>query len=95
MLRSPELQKDSPRLGRDPLINPWNMMHMVTYDRMRPLPDVQYDVMCWTTSTGNVLPVIAFPSRNCHTAADYGAVLSAQRALGTSLPVFPVEQVWA
>ena len=55
-----------------PLINPRNMTHMVTYDRMRPLPDVRYDVTCRATMTGNTLPVIAFPSRNCHTVVITG-----------------------
>ena len=42
-------------------------MHTVTYDRVHPLPDVQYDITCRGTTTGNVLPVVAFPSRNCQT----------------------------
>ena len=71
------------------------MTHTVTYHRVRPLPDVRYDVTCRATMTGNVLPVVAFLSRKRHTAMITGAVLSAQRALGTGLLVFPVEQAWA
>ena len=54
------------------LINLRNMTHTVTYDRVCPLPDVRYDVTCRTTMTGNALPVIAFPSCNCHTVVITG-----------------------
>ena len=64
--------KRLPEIRAQPLINPRNMMHTVTYDHVRPLPDVRYDVMCQATTTGNVLPVVAFPSRNCHTAVITG-----------------------
>ena len=64
--------KRLPKVRAQPLINPQNMMHMVTYDCVHPLPDVQYDITCRATTTGNALPVIAFPSRNCHTAVITG-----------------------
>ena len=65
--------KRLPEIRVQPLINPRNMTHMVMYDRVCPLPDIQYDVMCWATTTGNTLPVVAFPSRNCHTAVITGS----------------------
>ena len=43
-----------------------NMTHAATYNRVCPLPDVRYDVTSRATVTGNVLPVVAFPSRNQH-----------------------------
>ena len=54
------------------LINPRNMTYMVMYDHVHPLPDVRYDITCRATMTGNTLPVIAFPSRNCHTTVITG-----------------------
>ena len=47
-------------------------MHTVMYDHVRPLPDVRYDVTCRATMTDNALPVVAFPSHNCHTAVITG-----------------------
>ena len=64
--------KRLPEIRAQPLINPQNMTHMVMYDRVHPLPDVRYDVTCRATMTGNALPVIAFPSHNCHTAVITG-----------------------
>ena len=64
--------KRLPEIRAQPLINPKNMTYMVTYDRVCPLPDIRYDVACWATTTGNVLPVVAFPSHNCHTAVITG-----------------------
>ena len=61
--------KRPPEIRAQPLINPRNMMHTVTYDHIGPLPDVQYDV---TSTTSNALPVVAFPSRNCHTVVITG-----------------------
>ena len=65
--------KRLPKIRAQLLINPRNMMHTVTYDRVRPLPDVRYDVTCRATTTGNALPVVAFPSHNCHTAVITGS----------------------
>ena len=64
--------KRLPEIRVQPLINPQNMTHMVMYDHVCPLPDVRYDITCWATTTGNALPVIAFPSRNCHTVVITG-----------------------
>ena len=64
--------KRLPEIRAQPLINPRNMMHTAMYDCVRPLPDVRYDVMCRATTTGNVLPVVAFPSCNCHTVVITG-----------------------
>ena len=64
--------KRLPEIRAQPLINPRNMTYTVTYDHMHPLPDIRYDVTCQATMTSNTLPVIAFPSRNCHTAVIMG-----------------------
>ena len=60
--------KRLPEVRAQLLINPRNMMHTVTYHCVRPLPDVQYDITCRATMTGNALPVIAFPPHKRHTA---------------------------
>ena len=64
--------KRPPKIRVQLLINPRNMMHMVMYDHVRPLPDVRYDLTYRATTTGNTLPVVAFPSRNCHTVVITG-----------------------
>ena len=64
--------KRLPKVRVQLLINPRNMMHMVMYDCMHPLPEVRYDFTCKATMTGNALPDVAFRSRNCHTVVITG-----------------------
>ena len=64
--------KRLPGTRAQPLLYPRNVMHVATYNCMCPLPDVRYDVMSWATATGNALPVVAFLSRNRHTAVFIG-----------------------
>ena len=87
--------KRLPEVRAQPLINPRNMTHTVMYDRMRPLPDIRYDVMCQATTTGNVSPVIAFLSRNCHTAVITGPYSVPEGPWVPVYPFFPVERAWA
>ena len=48
------------------------MTYAATYNRIRHLPDVQYDITSWATTVGNALPAVAFPSRNRHTTVFTG-----------------------
>ena len=60
--------KRLPKTGVQPLLYLWPMTYAVTYDRIRHLLDVQYDVMFRATTIGDVSLVVALPARNRHTA---------------------------
>ena len=81
--------KRLPEVRAQPLINPRNMTHTVMYDRVHPFPDVRYDITCWATTTGNALPVIAFPSRTqCPKGPGYWSTgFSGRTGLGLAVTV--------
>ena len=63
----PEKQKDS-GTRTQPLLYLRDMTYAATYNCIRHLPDVRYDVMSRVTTVGNALPAVAFPSHDRHTA---------------------------
>ena len=85
-------QKDSPGTRAQPLLYLWIMMYVATYNRICHLPDIRYDVTSRATTVGNVLPAVAFPSRDQHTVVFTGLYPGLWRALTTGTPVFPVQK---